>query len=119
MNVLILTENTNSKTVSIINKSKFLPLLCNTILSSSDLLKHHSISAIVIDKQHQKVDSLEFILNVNELNSTIPILMINSGVNSEAIKKIEHIKLKVRIITEDELFEKLNMIKNETNGNSK
>lgn len=113
MNVLILTENTNSKTVNIINKSKFLPLLRNTILSASDLLKHHSIAAIVIDKQNRKVDSLEFILNAQELNSTAPIFIIENDGISDAIEKIKPLQFAVKNITEDELLEMLVKIKND------
>ena len=114
MNVLILTENSNSKTVRIINKSKFLPLLCNTILSASDLIKHHNISAIVIDKNHRKVDSIEFILNAQDLNSAAPIFLINNGGN-KAIENIEPLLFTVTEITEDELLDKLKNIRNEKN----
>jgi len=110
MNVLVLTDKTHNTTTRIINKMKLLPLVCNTILSASDMLKHHSIDAIVIDRNHEHVDSLEFVLNMREFNSTIPIYLIENRISDDLILKILRPQLGVETIPEDELPRRLKSV---------
>lgn len=122
MNVLILTEDSNSKTVKIVNKSKFLPLVCNTVLSSSDLIKHHLIDALIIDKIHRNADSLEFILNARELKCKAPIFVVKSKANENSINEIEINNLNVNVIEEENLLNNLTILKTqmkELNKNDK
>ena len=111
MNALILTDDSNSKTVKTVNKAKFLPLVCNTVLSSSDLIKHHSIDVLIIDKMHRNADSLEFILNAKEVNCKAPIFVVKSKANENTIDEIERNNLNVNVIEEDHLVKKLTALK--------
>ena len=119
MNVLILTDDSNSSTVKIVSKTKFLPLVCNTVLSSSDLIKHHSIDALIIDKIHRNADSLEFILNARELDCKAAIFVIKSTANENSITEIERNNLNVNVIEEDNLLKKLTAHKTKLKNLSK
>ncbi|MBL1213329.1 MAG: hypothetical protein HND52_08235 [Ignavibacteriae bacterium] len=107
MNVLILTDDSNSNTVRIVNKTKYLPLVCNSVLSSSDLIKHHKIDALIIDKIHRNADALEFIINAIELNCKADFFVVKSKANENSINEIGRNKLNVNVINEDNLLQEL------------
>ena len=107
MNVLVLTDKAHNSTTKVINKMKLLPLVCNSILSASDMLKHHSVDAIVIDRDHERVDSLEFVLNMREFDTSIPIFLIEDSISDDLILKILRPQLGVETIPENELPNRL------------
>jgi hypothetical protein len=73
--ILVVTDNDDSKIVKNLLKRRIFPLTRSSILSAIDLLKHVQIKTIVLDKTHQYVDTLEFILNVRDINSDLLIFV--------------------------------------------
>lgn len=74
-NILVITDDDESKVVRRLLKQKIFPLTRSSILSAIDLLKHIDISIIVLDKTHKSVDALEFILNVQDVTNKPTILV--------------------------------------------
>lgn len=111
MNILVLTDEVNSSTRKIITKAKFLPLISNTLQEAFYMLKHHSFSAIVIDKKHKSIDALEFILNARELNPTLPIFIIDSTDNNTALLEITKETLATKFVSEKKLGKILNIMR--------
>jgi hypothetical protein len=74
-NVLIISDDENSKTVKLILRHKLVPIIRRSILSAVYFLRHYDIMAIIIDKKNQNVDAIEFILNAREVACDIPIFV--------------------------------------------
>ena len=71
--ILIITDNENSEIVRLLSRHQVVPVTRSSIMSAIDLLRHSKIIAIVVDKENQNVDTLEFILNARDVASDIPI----------------------------------------------
>lgn len=99
MNFLVLTNNTNSDTISRINKAKHFPFVCNSINSAANIIKHHSISGVVIDNEHQNIDTLEFILNVKELDSYINKILLPKEDSVDVLEKLKILKMETILYT--------------------
>jgi DNA-binding NtrC family response regulator len=74
-NVLIISDDENSDTVKIILRLKLIPIIRRSILAAMEILRHGEIGAIIIDKENQNVDTIEFILNARDVVRDIPILV--------------------------------------------
>lgn len=73
LHILVITENENSDIVRTLLRHRAIPITRRSIQSAIDLLQHTNIIAIVIDREHKSIDSLEFILNVRDITEGIPI----------------------------------------------
>ena len=56
-------------------RHQVIPIVRRSIISTINLLQHLNINAIIIDKEHQNVDSIELILNARDVAGEIPILV--------------------------------------------
>lgn len=72
---LIISDNENSDIVRIVSSMKIIPIIRKTVLTALSLLRHHEITAIVIDKEYENVDALEFILNARDVDREVPIFV--------------------------------------------
>lgn len=81
--ILVITDDENSRIVRMLLRTDIIPITRRSIISAMDLLRHLDIGAIVIDKEHQEVDMLEFILNAKDVAGKIPILIPEQFQNTE------------------------------------
>jgi len=87
--VLVITDNENSTTVRTLLRHKLIPVTRRSIISAIDLLRHFNIIAVVIDKEHQDVDILEFILNARDVSCTTPVFVPGRNRNNPAWNTIK------------------------------
>jgi hypothetical protein len=73
--VLVITDEENSPVVGMLLRLQIVPVIRRSIMSAMNLLRHISISTIIIDREHQDVDSIELILNARDIAGKIPIFV--------------------------------------------
>jgi DNA-binding NtrC family response regulator len=73
--ILVITDDENSQVIEMLLRLQVVPVIRRSIMSAINLLRHLSIIAIIIDKQHQDVDSIELILNARDVAGKIPIFV--------------------------------------------
>lgn len=73
--ILVITDDENSQVIEMLLRLQVVPVIRRSIMSAINLLRHLSIIAIIIDKQHQDVDSIELILNARDVTGKIPIFV--------------------------------------------
>lgn len=73
--IMVITDDENSDVVKMLLRIKVIPITRRSIITALELLRRLQIVAIIIDKEHQNVDSLEFILNTRDVASKIPIFI--------------------------------------------
>ena len=73
--ILVITDNENSDIVRMFLRHRVIPITRRSIISAIYLLRHLHIVAIIIDKELQNVDTLEFILNARDIAQEIPIFV--------------------------------------------
>jgi hypothetical protein len=86
--ILIISDDENSLLVRRMGKMHFLPLVRKSTMAAIDLLKRHEISVVIVDRIPGIVDPIEFILNIRDFNTEIPIFLpdqIIDGKNREAL----------------------------------
>lgn len=86
--ILIISDDENSHLVRRLGKRHYLPLVRKSMLAAMDLLKRHQISAVIVDRTPGNVDPIEFILNIRDVNSGIPVFIpvqILDGKNRTAL----------------------------------
>jgi hypothetical protein len=107
-NILVISDSENSQTIKTLSRLKLVPLIRRSILSAMELLRHHNISAVVIDKDNQNVDAIEFILNARDIIHDIPIFIPNQfyEIRPDGITKLY--KKIVVYENEDQIKENIN-----------
>ncbi len=75
MNILVISDDENSSVVRFIYRNKLMPIIRRSILPALELIRHQNVSAIIVDKNHQNIDTLELILNIRDINKNIPIIV--------------------------------------------
>jgi len=73
MHILIITDNENSDLIRALIRKKYIPITRSSLHSAMAILKHIAFTAILIDKEHHDVDTLEFILNARDFQPETPI----------------------------------------------
>jgi hypothetical protein len=73
--ILVITENENSPVIQMLFRMHIVPVIRRSITSAIKLLKHLHIAAIIIDKENQNIDAIEFILNARDINCIMPIFI--------------------------------------------
>lgn len=89
-NVLVITDDENSKIVRTLLKYKIFPVIRRSIPSAIQILKFLNVGAIIIEDEHKSVDTLEFVLNIRDINLNTPILISNRYQKHKVINKIKN-----------------------------
>lgn len=89
-NVLVITDDENSKVVRTLLKYKIFPVIRRSIPSAIQILRFLKVSAIIIEDEHKSVDTLEFVLNIRDINLNTPILISNRYQKHSVINKIKN-----------------------------
>ena len=88
-NVLVITDDENSKIVRTLLKYKIFPVIRRTIPSAIQILRVMNVSAIIVEDEHRCVDTLEFILNIRDVSANTPILISNRYQKHNIISKVK------------------------------
>jgi two-component SAPR family response regulator len=98
-NVLVLGNHANRDLVDVLSNIGFVPQLWGSIQHSLDRVRHEKFAAIFIDRKVTRVDVLEFILNVRDIDQKIPVVVIGPAKDEQTEKNIR--KLHHTIIFDD------------------
>lgn len=74
--VLVLGEEERSELMEMLFELGYLPLMRKDILNALDKIRHEKCAAVFLDQSHEDVDVLEFILNVRDIDSRIPVIVV-------------------------------------------
>jgi DNA-binding NtrC family response regulator len=55
---------------------------------SLEKIRHQKFTAIIVDQKFTKVDILEFVLNVRDIDKKVPIVVIGNGADEKIARKI-------------------------------
>lgn len=102
MNILVISDDENSNIIKFIYRNKLMPIIRRSILPALELIRHQDVSAIIVDKNHQHIDTLEFILNVRDINKNIPIIVQEDSIvpgDKEVTRSMKN------VIIDDQCFE--------------
>ena len=77
--ILVLGINHQSDLGEIIFNLGFIPIFRKDILPALDILRHDRFKLVVMDLRRLDVDVLEFILNVRDINSRMPVLVLGDS----------------------------------------
>ena len=88
---MIISDNENSEIIRKISKRKISTIVRRTILAAIDILRHYDLSAIIIDKENQQFDALEFVLNIRDIDRRVPIYIPQDILKNENWKPIKSI----------------------------
>lgn len=79
--ILVLGINHESGLEETLFNLGFIPIFRKDILAALDMLRHDSFKLVIMDLRRLDVDVLEFILNVRDINSRIPVLVVDDSTN--------------------------------------
>lgn len=92
--ILVFTQNENSELVEFLFNLGYVPLIQSQILSILKEIKHRTIRVVFLDLKHVGIDSLEFILNVRDIDQELPIVIANGKFEGETeINQLKNIFL--------------------------
>jgi len=86
--VLILGNHVNRDLVQAVASTGFVPQVWGSMRHSLDKLVRERFAAVVIDRKFTHADVLEFILNVRDIDKTIPVVVVGPGQDERIEKKI-------------------------------
>ena len=90
--ILVITDDENSELVRVLLKQKIIPITRQSLQSAIQLMRHIDFSAVVIDKIHHNVDTLEFILNARDFSINTPIFIPEKFFLNNEWRKIKKLK---------------------------
>lgn len=86
--VLILGNHANRDLVQAVASTGLAPQVWGSMRHSLDKLVHERFAAVVIDRKFTHADVLEFILNVRDIDKTIPVVVVGPGQDEQIERKI-------------------------------
>jgi two-component SAPR family response regulator len=89
-NILVITDDENSKIVRTLLKQKIFPVIRRSIPTAMQILRHLKVTGIIVEDEHKSVDTLEFILNVRDITKDVPIFISNRYQKHSVIKQIKN-----------------------------
>lgn len=104
--VLVVSSQVETNLVDALISIGFSPLVRESIQSALDRLRHEKFAAIVVDQKRAKVDVLEFILNVRDIDTEIPVLVVGPLKSEPTYETLQRLYNTV-ILTEFESAESL------------
>lgn len=79
--VFVFGNNSHSRLIEGLFEQGLTPILRRTMLPALEKIRHENFIAIFIDCNAVEIDILEFVLNVRDINSHIPIFVIGKPAN--------------------------------------
>jgi DNA-binding NtrC family response regulator len=89
--VLVLSSQVETTLVDALVSIGFSPLVRGSIQSALDRIRREKFAAIVVDQKRVKVDVLEFILNVRDIDAEIPVLVVGPSQGEPSYKTLQRL----------------------------
>jgi CheY-like chemotaxis protein len=86
--VLILSHDENSYLLEPVFSIGLAPVVRGNMEEALDRLRHDRFAMILVDRSRADVDVLEFILNVRDINATIPVAVVGEPSAGGQVDKI-------------------------------
>jgi hypothetical protein len=86
--LLILGSHRSQEYVEALSSIGFVPEVRGSVQHSLDKVRRQRFSGVIVDRKFTHADVLEFILNVRDINRTIPVVVIGLGKNERIEGKI-------------------------------
>lgn len=86
--VLILGNHANRDLAQAVANAGFAPQVWGSMRHSLDKLVRERFAAVVIDRKFTRADVLEFILNIRDIDKTIPVVVVGPGKDERIERKI-------------------------------
>jgi DNA-binding NtrC family response regulator len=86
--VLILGSQANQEYIEALSDLGFETEVRGSVRHSLEKVHHRRFSGVVVDRKFTHADVLEFILNVRDINRTIPVVVIGPGKDEQIEGKI-------------------------------
>lgn len=112
MNILIISSKEKSKTIDIVSRHKYVPIIRRSLLSAIEIIKHHRMFAIIIDNSAEDFDVLEFVLNLNDLGVNIPIYISKNDISDTNFQKVKEVYKNIDVLTFTKLENSINSLSN-------
>ena len=61
----------------------YVPIVRGNMMEALSKLKHEPFAAVLVDKNHSEEDTLEFILNIRDMDGQIPIIVFGTIDNED------------------------------------
>lgn len=104
MKFLIITNNESSEYIRITRKCKHSPIVKRTLSSDLHIFNHHTLGAIIIDRESQVQELLQLFFNHEERFLRTPILIRYDLISNEDWSSIIELGGKLESVT-SEYFE--------------
>ena len=89
-NILVITDDENSKIVRTLLRLKIVPIIRRSIPSAIQTLSHLNIEGIIVEDENKSIDTIDFISNVRDVSEEIPVFISNRYQKHSIIKKIKN-----------------------------
>ena len=86
--LLIIGSHRSQEYVEALAKMGFVPEVRGSVRHSLDKVRRQRFGGVIVDRKFTHADVLEFILNVRDINRTIPVVVIGIGKNERVEGKI-------------------------------
>jgi len=87
--LLILGSQSNQDYIEALSNFGFETEVRGSVRHSLEKVHHRRFSGVVVDRKFTHADVLEFILNVRDINRTIPVVVIGPGKDKQIEGKID------------------------------
>ena len=74
--VLVVGRCTKRTWLQVVETTGLLPLVRHDMTAALDKIRHERFTAIVLDRGYERIDALEFVLNVRDLDQHTPIFVV-------------------------------------------
>jgi len=89
--VLVLSSQVETTLVDALVSIGLCPLVRESMQSALDRIRRERFAAIVVDQKRAKVDVLEFILNVRDIDTEIPVLVVGPLKGEPSYKTLQRL----------------------------
>mgnify|MGYP001123536619 CR=1 FL=1 len=86
--VLVLGNHAHRDLFESLSGSGFAFQVWGSMQHSLEKLRHDKFGAVLVDRKYTQADVLEFILNVRDIDKTIPVVVIGNGTDERIDRKI-------------------------------
>ena len=102
VDVLVVGKNQDRDILDVLSRNGFLPVFRSSILEATELVHHCDFRAVILDGRNRDIDALEFILNIRDFDSNLPIRIIGQLYETSLKKAVDRQpRVKVHVSVKD------------------
>jgi DNA-binding NtrC family response regulator len=84
--ILVLGTHSNRALIETFEDMGFSPIVRGSAQGSLEKLRHERFAAVVVDRRFTHADVLEFVLNVRDIDATVPLIVLGKAADGESDK---------------------------------